>query len=56
MSRNHQAETRAGEASGTRIPVMILALVSTKLPILLGQDLTIFNLPDNVERTGFWAA
>jgi len=38
------------------IVIMIVALVSTKLPILLGQDVWIFHLASDIKRTGFWSA
>lgn len=34
--------------------VMIVAIVSTKLPILLGHDLWIFHVP-SMPRYGFWS-
>jgi uncharacterized membrane protein YphA (DoxX/SURF4 family) len=34
--------------------IMIVALISTKMPILLGQDFLIFHLP-KVARYGFWS-
>ncbi|MFC3715552.1 DoxX family protein [Luteimonas soli] len=37
------------------IVIMIVALLSTKLPILLGQDWWIFNLRE-LDRYGFWSA
>jgi len=36
------------------IVVMIVAIVSTKIPILLGHDFWIFHLP-KVSRYGFWS-
>jgi len=36
------------------IVIMIIAIVSTKVPILLGQDFWIFHLP-KVARYGFWS-
>ncbi|MGA7324866.1 MAG: DoxX family protein [Rhodomicrobium sp.] len=36
------------------IIIMIVAIVSTKLPILLGQDFWIFHLP-KISRYGFWS-
>ena len=36
------------------IIIMIVALVSTKIPILLGQDFWIFHLP-KAARYGFWS-
>jgi putative oxidoreductase len=36
------------------IIIMIVAIVSTKLPILLGQDVWIFHLP-KLARYGFWS-
>ncbi len=36
------------------IVVMIVALISTKIPILLGHDFLIFHVPD-VKRYGFWS-
>lgn len=37
------------------IIIMIVALVSTKLPILLGQDVWMFHLGSDIKRTGFWS-
>jgi len=37
------------------IVIMIVALVSTKLPILLGYDAWIFHLASDIKRTGFWS-
>lgn len=37
------------------IIVMIVALISTKLPILLGHDLGWFHLSQDIKRTGFWS-
>jgi uncharacterized membrane protein YphA (DoxX/SURF4 family) len=34
---------------------MIVALVSTKLPILLGHDVGMFHLAADIKRTGFWS-
>lgn len=34
--------------------VLIVALLSTKVPILLGHDFLIFNLP-HINRYGFWS-
>ena len=36
------------------IIIMIVALISTKLPILLGHDIWIFHLARDIKRTGFW--
>jgi putative oxidoreductase len=36
------------------IIIMIVALVSTKLPILLGHDVGMFHLAADIKRTGFW--
>ncbi len=36
------------------IVIMIVAIVSTKVPILLGQDFWIFHLP-KPSRYGFWS-
>ena len=33
---------------------MVVAIVSTKIPILLGHDFSIFNLP-KLPRYGFWS-
>lgn len=41
-------------ASIPLIVIMIAALVSTKLPILLGKDVWIFHLP-KLARYGFWS-
>ena len=38
------------------IIIMIVAIVSTKVPILLGHDVWIFHLAHDVKRTGFWSA
>jgi putative oxidoreductase len=35
--------------------IMIVALISTKLPILLGHDVWIFHLSQDIKRTGFWS-
>jgi putative oxidoreductase len=37
------------------IIIMIVALISTKLPILLDQDIWIFHLSQDIKRTGFWS-
>jgi putative oxidoreductase len=37
------------------IIIMIVALISTKLPILLGHDVWIFHLASDIKRTGFWS-
>lgn len=37
------------------IVIMIVAIVSTKIPILLGHD-WIFHLPADIKRVGFWSA
>lgn len=37
------------------IVTMIVALASTKLPILFGHDVGMFHLPD-IKRLGFWSA
>jgi putative oxidoreductase len=37
------------------IIIMIVALISTKLPILLGHDIWIFHLARDIKRTGFWS-
>jgi uncharacterized membrane protein YphA (DoxX/SURF4 family) len=42
-------------ASIPLIIVMIVALVSTKLPILVGHDVWIFHLAQDIKRTGFWS-
>jgi len=36
------------------IIIMIVAIFSTKIPILLGHDFLIFHLPD-LKRYGFWS-
>lgn len=43
-------------ASIPLIIIMIVALVSTKLPILLGHDVWMFHLASDIKRTGFWSA
>jgi putative oxidoreductase len=37
------------------IIIMIVALISTKLPILLQHDVWIFHLASDIKRTGFWS-
>ena len=37
------------------IVIMIVALVSTKLPILLGHDVGLFHLSADIKRLGFWS-
>ena len=37
------------------IIIMIVALISTKLPILLGRDVWIFHLAQDIRCTGFWS-
>jgi uncharacterized membrane protein YphA (DoxX/SURF4 family) len=37
------------------IIIMIVALISTKLPILLGHDVWMFHLAGDIKRTGFWS-
>src|SRR5271169_2076190 len=37
------------------IIIMIVALVSTKLPILVGHDVGMFHLSADIKRTGFWS-
>ena len=37
------------------IIIMIVALISTKLPILLGHDVWMFHLGQDVKRLGFWS-
>jgi len=37
------------------IIIMIVALISTKLPILLGHDVGMFHLTSDIKRTGFWS-
>ncbi|MGH1571231.1 DoxX family protein [Methylobacterium sp. P31] len=36
--------------------VMAVALLSTKVPILLGHDVGPFHLPADIKRVGFWSA
>lgn len=36
--------------------VMIVAIVSTKVPILLGHDVGSFHVGTDIKRVGFWAA
>ncbi|MCZ7595078.1 MAG: DoxX family protein [Hyphomicrobium sp.] len=38
------------------IVIMLVALISTKLPILLGHDVGIFHLSADIKRLGFWSA
>jgi putative oxidoreductase len=35
--------------------IMIVALISTKLPILFGHDVGMFHLPADMKRLGFWS-
>jgi putative oxidoreductase len=42
-------------ASIPLIIIMIVALVSTKLPILLRHDVWMFHLASDIKRTGFWS-
>lgn len=42
-------------ASIPLIIIMIVALVSTKLPILVGHDVWIFHLAQDIKRSGFWS-
>ena len=42
-------------ASIPLIIIMIVALVSTKLPILLGHDVWMFHLASDIKRAGFWS-
>jgi uncharacterized membrane protein YphA (DoxX/SURF4 family) len=37
------------------IIIMIVALISTKLPILAGHDVWMFHLPADIKRMGFWS-
>jgi putative oxidoreductase len=37
------------------IIIMLVALISTKLPILLGRDVGIFHLSADIKRFGFWS-
>jgi uncharacterized membrane protein YphA (DoxX/SURF4 family) len=37
------------------IAIMIVAIISTKIPILLGHELWIFYLPKEIKRTGLWS-
>lgn len=37
------------------IVIMIVAIVSTKIPILVGHDFWIFHLAQDIKRTGFWS-
>ena len=38
------------------IVVMVVAVLSTKVPILLGHDVGPFHLGADIKRVGFWAA
>jgi hypothetical protein len=44
-----------GQLSTSALIIMIVALVSTKLPILVGHDVSIFHLAQDIKRTGFWS-
>jgi putative oxidoreductase len=35
--------------------IMIVAIISTKLPILFGHDVGMFHLPADIKRLGFWS-
>ena len=35
--------------------IMIVAIISTKLPILYGHDVGMFHLPADMKRFGFWS-
>jgi len=37
------------------IVIMVVAIISTKIPILLGHELWIFHLPKEIRRTGLWS-
>jgi uncharacterized membrane protein YphA (DoxX/SURF4 family) len=37
------------------IVIMIVAIVLTKIPILVGHDFWIFHLAQDIKRTGFWS-
>jgi putative oxidoreductase len=37
------------------IVIMIVALIATKIPILLGRDVGIFHLSADIKRLGFWS-
>src|SRR5262245_7505609 len=37
------------------IGVLVVALLTTKVPILLGHDLWIFHLAGDIKRHGFWS-
>jgi Tellurite resistance protein TerB len=55
------ATRRASQALLPRFQVTItlqrvIAITSTKIPILLGSDFGIFHLPPDIKRVGFWAA
>lgn len=36
--------------------VMVVAVVSTKVPILIGHDFGSFHLVESIKRVGFWSA
>ena len=35
--------------------IMIVAILSTKLPVLVGHDVGMFHLPADMKRFGFWS-
>jgi putative oxidoreductase len=35
--------------------IMIVAIISTKLPVLVGHDVGMFHLPADMKRFGFWS-
>jgi putative oxidoreductase len=43
-------------AAITLIVILVVAIISTKIPILLGHDFWIFHLPADIKRVGFWSA
>jgi len=43
-------------AAAPLIVIMIVAIISTKIPILLGHDVWIFKLSADIKRHGFWSA
>ena len=40
----------------TLLIVMVVAVVSTKVPILVGHDVGPFHLAADIKRVGFWSA
>jgi putative oxidoreductase len=42
-------------AAAPLVIIMIVAIISTKLPVLVGHDVGMFHLPADMKRFGFWS-